>query len=41
MANNAGVIIRGKVTETSDADWGLSFGVNVGAPFRISRAAIR
>ena len=40
VVNNAGVITRGKVTETSDADWALSVGVNVEAPFRISRAAI-
>ena len=40
VVNNAGVITRGKVTDTSDADWGLTIGVNVEAPFRISRAAI-
>lgn len=40
VVNNAGVITRGKVTETSDADWDLSVGVNINAPFRISRAAI-
>jgi 2-keto-3-deoxy-L-fuconate dehydrogenase len=40
VVNNAGVIVRGKVTETSDADWALSMGVNVEAPFRISRAAV-
>jgi 2-keto-3-deoxy-L-fuconate dehydrogenase len=40
LVNNAGVITRGPVTETSDADWALSFGVNVEAPFRISRAAV-
>lgn len=40
VVNNAGVITRGKVTETTDADWSLSVGVNVEAPFRISRAAI-
>jgi 2-keto-3-deoxy-L-fuconate dehydrogenase len=40
VVNNAGVITRGPVTETSDADWNLSLGVNVGAPFRICRAAI-
>ncbi len=38
--NNAGVITRGPVTQTSDADWALSLGVNVEAPFRICRAAI-
>lgn len=40
VVNNAGVITRGAVTETSDADWSLSVGVNVEAPFRICRAAI-
>ena len=40
VVNNAGVITRGPVTETSDADWSLSVGVNVEAPFRICRAAI-
>lgn len=40
VVNNAGVITRGPVTETTDADWALSMGVNVEAPFRISRAAI-
>ena len=40
LINNAGVISRGPVTETSDADWRLSMGVNVEAPFRICRAAI-
>lgn len=40
VVNNAGVITRGKVTESSDADWDLSVGVNVQAPFRICRAAI-
>src|SRR4051794_10911306 len=33
VINNAGVITRGPVTETSDADWSLSVGVNVEAPF--------
>lgn len=40
VINNAGVITRGPVTETSDADWALSMGVNVEAPFRICRTAI-
>ncbi|MCT4553660.1 MAG: SDR family oxidoreductase [Pelagimonas sp.] len=40
IINNAGVITRGTVSETSDADWALSMGVNVEAPFRICRAAI-
>ncbi|MBO9451094.1 SDR family oxidoreductase [Tropicibacter sp. R16_0] len=40
VINNAGVITRGPVTDTSDEDWKLSMGVNVEAPFRICRAAI-
>lgn len=40
VVNNAGVITRGPVTDTTDADWNLSLGVNVEAPFRICRAAI-
>ena len=40
VINNAGVITRGPVSETSDADWALSVGVNMEAPFRVSRAAI-
>ncbi|MCV0428369.1 MAG: SDR family oxidoreductase [Roseibium sp.] len=40
IVNNAGVITRGAVTETSDEDWTLSMGVNVEAPFRICRAGI-
>ena len=40
VINNAGVITRGPITQTSDADWALSMGVNVEAPFRICRAAI-
>jgi NAD(P)-dependent dehydrogenase (short-subunit alcohol dehydrogenase family) len=40
VVNNAGVITRGPVTDTTDADWRLSLGVNVEAPFRICRAAI-
>lgn len=40
LCNNAGVITRGKITETTDADYALTMGVNVEAPFRICRAAI-
>ena len=40
VINNAGVITRGSVVEATDADWTLSVGVNVEAPFRICRAAI-
>lgn len=40
MFNNAGVITRGDITTSSDADWALTMGVNVEAPFRTCRAAI-
>lgn len=40
LCNNAGVITRGKITNTSDADYELTMGVNVEAPFRLCRAAI-
>ena len=40
IVNNAGVITRGTIDDTTDADWTLSMGVNVEAPFRICRAAI-
>lgn len=40
VVNNAGVITRGNVTSTTDADWDLSVGVNVQAPFRVCRGAI-
>lgn len=40
VINNAGVIARGPVTASTDADLTLSMGVNVEAPFRICRAAI-
>jgi len=40
IVNNAGIITRGTIDETTDADWALSMGVNVEAPFRICRAAI-
>ena len=40
ICNNAGVITRGDITVTTDADYALTMGVNVEAPFRICRAAI-
>ena len=40
IVNNAGIITRGNVTDTSDEDWSRSLGVNVEAPFRVCRAAI-
>lgn len=40
VINNAGVITRGDITACTDADYALTMGVNVEAPFRICRAAI-
>lgn len=41
LVNNAGIVHRGTVLETSDDDFGRVMEVNVTAPFRFSRAAIR
>ncbi len=40
LCNNAGVITRGNITTATDADYTLTMGVNVEAPFRLCRAAI-
>ena len=40
LCNNAGVITRGDITAATDADYALTMGVNVEAPFRMCRAAI-
>ena len=40
VINNAGIIRRGKITDTSDDDWDLSMSINVESVFRICRAAI-
>lgn len=40
LANNAGLMRRGKITAMSDEDYRLSMAVNVEAPFRLCRAAI-
>ena len=40
LCNNAGVITRGDITRATDADYALTMGVNVEAPFRLCRAAI-
>jgi 2-keto-3-deoxy-L-fuconate dehydrogenase len=40
LCNNAGVIARGDITQTSDADLALTMAVNIEAPFRLCRAAI-
>jgi NAD(P)-dependent dehydrogenase (short-subunit alcohol dehydrogenase family) len=40
LVNNAGIITRGPVTETSDGDWDDVVDVNLGGPFRCSRRAV-
>ena len=39
LCNNAGIITRGQITETSDEDYARTMAINVEAPFRICRAA--
>jgi meso-butanediol dehydrogenase/(S,S)-butanediol dehydrogenase/diacetyl reductase len=41
LVNNAGIIHRGNALETTDADFARVMEVNVAAPFRFARAAIR
>ena len=40
LINNAGIITRGQITETTDQDFERTMAVNVEAPFRLCRAAI-
>ena len=40
LINNAGIMRRGKVTDSTDEDFALSVAVNIEAPFRLCRAAI-
>ena len=40
LINNAGLMRRGAVTDSSDEDFALTVAVNIEAPFRLSRAAI-
>lgn len=40
LVNNAGIIIRGKVGDTSDEDWRETMTVNLDVPFFMSRAAL-
>lgn len=40
LVNCAGVIVRADVDETSDEIWRLTMGINLDAPFFLSRAAI-
>jgi meso-butanediol dehydrogenase / (S,S)-butanediol dehydrogenase / diacetyl reductase len=41
LVNNAGIAHRGSILETSDEDFARVMGVNVDAPFRFARAAVR
>jgi NAD(P)-dependent dehydrogenase (short-subunit alcohol dehydrogenase family) len=40
LVNNAGVIVRGDVTETSNEDWRYTMSINLDVPFFLSRAAL-
>jgi len=40
LVNSAGVIVRANVADTSDEDWRYTMGINVDAPFYLSRAAL-
>ena len=40
VVNNAGVMRRGNILDTSDDDWGITMSVNVESVFRICRSAI-
>ncbi len=40
LVNNAGVIVRANVADTSDEDWRYTMGINLDAPFYLSRAAL-
>ena len=40
LVNNAGVIVRANVADTSDADWRFTMGINLDAVFYMSRAAL-
>ena len=40
LINNAGIIRRGKITETTDDDFKSTMAVNIEAPFRLCRSTI-
>jgi NAD(P)-dependent dehydrogenase (short-subunit alcohol dehydrogenase family) len=40
LINSAGVIVRANVADTSDEDWRYTMGINLDAPFYLSRAAL-
>ncbi|MDO8582239.1 MAG: SDR family oxidoreductase [bacterium] len=39
LVNNAGVMRRGKIFETSEADWDFLFSINVKAPWLVTKCA--
>ena len=40
LINNAGILVRGSVGDTSDDDWRQTMSVNLDVPFYLSRAAL-
>ncbi len=40
LVNNAGVIVRADVADTSDDDWRFTMAINLDVPFFLSRAAL-
>ena len=40
LVNSAGVIVRANIADTSDEDWRYTMGINLDAPFYLSRAAL-
>lgn len=40
LVNNAGIILRGSVADTSDDDWRETIATNLNVPFFLSRAAL-
>jgi len=40
LVNNAGVIVRADVADTSDEDWRYTMAINLDVPFYLSRAAL-
>lgn len=40
LINNAGMLKNGRAEDTTDADWGRTMDINLGAVFRLSRAAL-
>ena len=40
LVNNAGILIRGDIADTSDDDWRSTMTVNLDVPFFLSRAAL-